>query len=962
MQRRWAARGLLVPVLVGAALVPPRPAEGQYLFGQNKVVYAARDWRVLSTPHLDLYYYAGEERLAEYLADFAERTCVEYETLFRHRFQHRIPLILYATHHDFKQTNVIDALISDYVGGFTEYLRGRVAVPHTGSMTQLRNVTRHELVHAFVNDKLARLMNAKRRYGWVPPPLWFSEGIAEYVAAGRPDAEARMFLRDLVVNDGLVELPDIWRISGTFLMYKEGESLVGYIATRFGRDALVQLLENWWASDRFEVLLQQTLGISAAELNRDWKRFLQRRYAPAVMAGEWPEEGGVPLTRGRGLHSRPAVVPGTVRPDGRCDFVYLGSASGSVDLVVAQAFDGPPPGRDPQAPRYAYHTLLRGGRSDRVEAIPPFASGPEVHGRQVAFTCKSGARDALVVFDLERRTEVARFKFDPLVTLASPTWSPDGTEIVFAGLDRRGWPDLYRLRLADGTLERLTYDPADDRDPDWSDDGRCIAWSSDRAAAGRDGVYHIWMLDLATGEATALTSGAHEDATPSWGPDGRSLLFTSDAGGQSDVYLLEPDGGPRLTRLTATLGGLFAPQWTPDGRGFLCSSFANTSFNVVRFGLDRRRSVPAEGPAPDVAAAPASQPPSVTAGVPSDWVRTAARNRFPSRDYTVRFGLDFVRSTVAFDPDFMSATGGQLGFTDMLGDHQLFLHVSNSADQLTDFWEHLNLGVTYTNLARRLNYSVGAFHLTSVYDPRLDRFRYERRYGALFGVSYPLSRFRRIESSVVGRAAERDPDEAALLGVNRRTFLLSNFTSFVHDNTLWTVAGPTDGTRFNVTVGHTFDLGGTDRGGTSAHLDLRHYRPLPLRTVLASRLVGRSNWGDDVQFFYLGGPFDLRGYRYRSLFARRTLLANGELRFPLVDRLVIGLPFNSIEMGGFRGALFSDAAYLGVPFSAWYGSLGAGVELGLGAGFVARWDMGRTHDFQHFDPGSFSRFFLGWDF
>src|SRR5262245_64833851 len=103
---RW---GAFVLAALAALVAPVR---AQYLFGQNKVVYTPREWKVLSTPRLEVYYYAGEEDLAAYLADFAEKTCVEYESYFHHVFQHKIPLILYASHHDFKQTNVIDMLIS----------------------------------------------------------------------------------------------------------------------------------------------------------------------------------------------------------------------------------------------------------------------------------------------------------------------------------------------------------------------------------------------------------------------------------------------------------------------------------------------------------------------------------------------------------------------------------------------------------------------------------------------------------------------------------------------------------------------------------------------------------------------------------------------------------------------------------------------------------------------------------
>src|SRR5207244_9809395 len=134
------------------------------------------------------------------------------------------------------------------------------------------------------------------------------------------------------------------------LMYKEGESLVGYIGHRFGDRALVQLLENWWYSDRFESVLQFTLGLSAEDLNRDWKRYLKRRYYPAVMASEWPDQHGKALTRQRGLNTRPAVYPASARADGSCDFLYLSAASGNVDLMYARPAEK---GRDGETGRYS---------------------------------------------------------------------------------------------------------------------------------------------------------------------------------------------------------------------------------------------------------------------------------------------------------------------------------------------------------------------------------------------------------------------------------------------------------------------------------------------------------------------------------------------------------------------------------------------------------------------------------
>jgi outer membrane protein assembly factor BamA len=131
--------------------------------------------------------------------------------------------------------------------------------------------------------------------------------------------------------------------------------------------------------------------------------------------------------------------------------------------------------------------------------------------------------------------------------------------------------------------------------------------------------------------------------------------------------------------------------------------------------------------------------------------------------------------------------------------------------------------------------------------------------------------------------------------------------------------------------------------------------------VFASRVSAHGNWGGEFQNFFLGGPFDLRGFGRRALFSRTLVLLNHEVRFPLLDRLLIGLPIAPLEFGGFRGAVFNDVAWIGNPFPGWYGSYGVGVELNLGYGFITRWNYGNTHDF-HATLDRFSRFFLGWNF
>src|ERR687885_1534561 len=95
--------------LVAAALltlVTSAPASAQY-FGRNKVQYKKLDFQVLKTEHFDIYFYPEEREGIELSARLAERWLARLERAFDHTLRGRQPLVLYASHPDFEQTNVI---------------------------------------------------------------------------------------------------------------------------------------------------------------------------------------------------------------------------------------------------------------------------------------------------------------------------------------------------------------------------------------------------------------------------------------------------------------------------------------------------------------------------------------------------------------------------------------------------------------------------------------------------------------------------------------------------------------------------------------------------------------------------------------------------------------------------------------------------------------------------------------
>jgi hypothetical protein len=912
-------------------------AHAQYPFGKNKVLYVPKDWKVMETPHVEIYYYPDEIPIAEFVASLAETVYAEYASFFAVEFTTRIPVILYGTHHDFKETNVTPYLVSESTAGFTEFVKGRIALPFLGSYPKLAKVFRHELAHEFMLRKLADVMGPRRHLNYTEPPLWFTEGLAEFLANRGLDTEARMFLRDAVTADLLYSLDDIWRIEGSYLMYKEGESALHYLATQYGDASIRLILENWWKSDHFDVVLRKTIGISLRELSVDWQESLRRRYYPSILERRRIDEISAPLVRGEpAFETSPACDP-HAGDDARV--FCVGYARGNISILELAA-DGH--GRHESI-------FVRGGQTNAFESIPTLRSRIAVRGDTLLFVAKAGPRDVIYVYDIAARRVLARCSIPEARILCSPSLSPDGARVAFSAIDGRGRSDLFVYNLADGTHERLTEDYFDDESPDWHPAKDELVFSSDRCDGARAYTSALFTIDVGTRAIAPLTGGGCRDVDPKWLPDGEGVIFSSDREGVPDIYLLR-DGC--LRRQTNVLGGAFLPYPCDGGASFLCASYTGGTYRCYRSPLK------AEAPA-----APVSAP--QCAGAAWEPSLPADATGIAKRDYRMKLGIDVIGATFSVDPDFGdTGNGAQVFFTDMLGNHEVAVLFGTASDEFADFFDGLNVAVTYVDLSHRLNYALGAFHLASYLGDTYDLLRYEKRTGVLGGLIYPFSAFTRAEVTAVLKNMERD-DDISFLGISRgRSWLLSNFVSFTYDNIVWYVGGPLNGHRLNVALGETFDLSGDRYGSTTLNVDVRNYLTLSDRVVFAQRVVSRSAWGSDLQLFYLGGSWDLHGYDFRQFAGKRTLLVNSELRFPLIDRFVLKFPVGMIEFPLFRGSLFFDAGQASgfISDTGWLGSFGTGVEMNLGYLPVVRVNFSRTTDFSTVSGDTHVDFFLGFNF
>jgi hypothetical protein len=932
MKRIRSVAGLIVL----AAFLPACLAHAQgYSFGKNKVHYQSFEWLTLKGEHVEVFYYPEEEPLARIALIHAEESYADLAARFQHEVPRAIPVIIYSSHHHFEQTNVAPFFLPEGVQGFTEFSKGRVVLPYTGSFAEFRHVIHHEMVHVFQFSIVEETYKKHRKTSYLVPPLWFSEGLAEHWSSPW-DAQGDMVLADLVLESHVPDIANLWRHEGTFTIYKLGQSLCTYIGDKYGQEALRRLYAEIWKEERFDRLLQRVTGVPARKLSEEWIYSLKRRYYPEVKDGSSIALVAEERAVSQGMNLKPVAVPDSVLLGGD-RYLFLSARSGYTNIYMASA----------KGSERDVKSVVRGQRTAQFESFHPFQSRIDVSRRgELAFVSKWNERDAIFVMDLATKEIRVRRRVEDLISLSSPAWSPDGSRIAFSGQRASGQSDLFLLDPMSGDVRALTNDFYTDSDPAWSPDGSKIVFSSDRTRFGRDGHLNLFLLDTQTLGIRYLTCGPWKDQSPAWSPDGTRIAFASDRAGGWNLFAVDTLGtGARIARV---LGAATDPAWMPDGKRLLFTGYRRGGFGVHEMrvpeaGIDSFTLAIAESPAI------------------WGWEETLARSSGTPGRYTPRYGLDLVQGGVVIDPSEDAGQGLQGTVSDLLGNRIFHFTVGNTAQTSSEILSRMNAGVWFINLQNRWNYGLGAFHFAGDYQDVIGLRYFERRAGTSLLGSYPFSRFSRIEGTVQAYYDEKEREDGSL----RTGFLTTHSVSLVRDNALWFATGPRDGGRYNVTTALTTNWSSGRTENVTVSADLRRYFRTGQYTSLAVRALGRLSSGDDPQRFAIGGSHSLRGYSRRSIFGTRVYLANAEYRFPLLDRLVLGVPLRGLELPGIEGAVFADAGNAWEKFEKLprpMGSVGLGFRMNLGGYLVLRYDLAKHTDFKELEPDWHKEFYLGFDY
>lgn len=426
-------------------------------YGKNRVQFNDFDWIFLRFEAFDVYFYRGNEELAENVARLTHKNLPRIESYLDAPLDERVQILVFNNLSDLKQSNVNSNEEDDYnTGGVTRISGSRLFVYFDGNYQNLEKTLRMGLTEVVLSNFLyGSFTQSLANSALLNLPSWYMEGLISYMGDNW-NSDVDIKVRDGFYSDQYKRINSLTQLDARYA----GHSFWYFIAQTYGDKIIRNIVYMSVVNRDIESGFLYILGKELDEITEDWKAFYAERYAQTQKVKLKKKSS---FLRGRKNHEITRIVSSA---DGR----YISYVDRRFSKYKIYVYD-----RQTGKKEKVYGGGYRIAQNTDY-SYPLLAWHPNNTNLAIITEEEGGIRLSIYDSEKEEVTTKPFYRFDKIISLE---YAPNGKQFLLSAA-KNGQSDIFVYTILNTKIQAITSDAYDDLHPIFISGGSRIVWSSNR--------------------------------------------------------------------------------------------------------------------------------------------------------------------------------------------------------------------------------------------------------------------------------------------------------------------------------------------------------------------------------------------------------------------------------------------------------------------------------------------------
>ncbi len=460
-------RKTFVIIVLFTLLMPFQKVSAQFYngshmsFGKNRVQYnEERIWSQFRFKEFDFVFYQDGRKITINAARYASSALKEISEKLSYKPESKIHFIVFNSLSEMKSSNIgLDNEVLYNTGGVTHVVDNKVFLYFDGNYLNFEEQIRGGIARVILNQMIygEQISANMKNSTLMSLPEWYLSGLQSYLASDW-NTELDEKMRDAFVSGKFSKFNHLEGADATLA----GHSVWRFIAGKYGGNMIPNIIYMAKVSRNVENGFLFVLGISFKNLIREWYAHNQAVYLNDVNGRDLAPDHNVPVKIKRKNHYYQAKVS----PDGRY-LTYVMDKVNKKKLFIV----------DRQSEKKKKLFRLGTKMNDIPDMTYPLTAWHPTSGL-FAWEVENKGRRKLYLYNVEDKTR-EEFFIDNINKVLDMAYSPDGSLLVMSAVIN-GYSDIFLFYTGGKSFVRITNDVYDDLQPRFIDNGRMIAFASNR--------------------------------------------------------------------------------------------------------------------------------------------------------------------------------------------------------------------------------------------------------------------------------------------------------------------------------------------------------------------------------------------------------------------------------------------------------------------------------------------------